>query len=62
MDMFVREERSPQVSAEQHAKSELMKRIRKLRWIGMDDEARVLQRALDPPHADSVLAMPHDTD
>ncbi len=62
MHMIVGEERSPQVSARQRAENELVKRIRKLRWIGMDDEAQTLQRALDPQEADSVLAMPCDTD
>jgi hypothetical protein len=62
MHMIVGTERSPQVSAQQRAENELVKRIRKLRWIGMDDEARALQRKLDPRKAGSVLAMPVDTD
>lgn len=62
MQLIVGEERLPQVSARQRTDNELVKRIRKLRWIGMDDEARSLQRALDPREADSVLAMPYDTD
>jgi phage protein U len=52
----------PQVTAEQRAESDRVKRIRKLRWVGMDDEARVLQGVFDPEHADSVLAIPHATD
>jgi phage protein U len=52
----------PQVTAEQRAESDRVKRIRKLRWVGRDDEARVLQGVFDPEHADSVLAIPHATD
>jgi phage protein U len=52
----------PQVTAEQHAENDRVKRIRKLRWVGMDNEARVLQGVFDPEHADSVLAIPHATD
>ena len=52
----------PQVTAEQRAESDRVKRIRKLRWVGLDDEARVLQGVFDPEHADSVLAIPHATD
>jgi phage protein U len=52
----------PQVTAEQLAESIRIKRIRKLRWVGMDDEARVLQGVFDPEHADNVLAIPHATD
>jgi hypothetical protein len=44
------------------AESDRVKRIRKLRWVGLDDEARVLQGVFDPEHADSVLAIPHATD
>jgi hypothetical protein len=53
---------SPQVTAEQLAESIRIKRIRKLRWVGMDEEARLLQGMFDPEHADSVLAIPHATD
>jgi phage protein U len=52
----------PQVTAEQRAESDRVKQIRKLRWVGRDDEARVLQGVFDPEHADSVLAIPHATD
>ena len=55
----------PDVSAEQRASNELVKRIRKLRWMGMEKEAERIQSQLatyrDPP-ADSVLAAPRDTD
>jgi hypothetical protein len=53
----------PQVSADQLAANELIKRIRKLRWIGMDREAKALQGTLDhAASADSVLAVPYETD
>ena len=40
-------------------------RIRKLRWMGMEDEARALERELKSAPAietDSVLAAPRNTD
>jgi hypothetical protein len=54
-----------EVSSEQRAASELVKRIRKLRWIGLDDDADRVQAELNArglPAADSVIAMPRDTD
>ena len=45
--------------------SETAKLIRKLRWIGLDDEARCLQAALDalpPEDRGIVLADPPNTD
>ena len=57
------DENCPQVSLEQRAASELIKRIRKLRWMGLEDEAQALQGALRHAHcADSVVAYPLDTD
>jgi hypothetical protein len=45
------------------ASDEVIKRIRKLRWIGMDDEARMLEQTLARVSAASpVLAFPHETD
>jgi hypothetical protein len=45
------------------APDEVIKRIRKLRWIGLDDEARALEQTLTRPSAASpVLAFPHQTD
>ena len=53
----------PDVSAEQRASNELIKLIRKLRWMGMDGEARRLQVALNgAPKADTVIAEPRETD
>jgi hypothetical protein len=53
----------PEPSAEQGTSSELVKRIRKLRWMGMEREAEALQATLcGAQSTDSVLAAPHDTD
>jgi hypothetical protein len=44
---------------------ECIKLIRKLRWIGLDDEADRLQQALRelaPEECEVVLADPHGTD
>jgi hypothetical protein len=52
------------MSAEQRASNDMIKRIRKLRWIGMEDEAREVQRSLRniSSSRDLVLADPSDTD
>ena len=55
----------PRVLAEQEASNELIRLLRKLRWIGMDDEVERLERKLAscrPRPADSVLAGPGYTD
>jgi hypothetical protein len=52
-------------SAEPPTAAELVKLIRKLRWIGLEDEARQLQLALDrfPPDERAVLpSIPTDCD
>jgi hypothetical protein len=56
---------APDISAEQEGTLELVKRIRKLRWIGMDDEAARLQIQLELSRmepTDGVIAMPRDID
>ncbi len=56
------QQKRPDVSARQQA-NELIKLIRKLRWMGMEEEAERVQSALrGGPPADSVVAAPHDTD
>jgi hypothetical protein len=52
------------VSAEQRASNEKIKLIRKLRWIGMEAEARRLQVTLDGAtgRTDCVIAEPRETD
>ena len=53
----------PNVSAEQRKSNDLIKRIRKLRWMGMEGEAERLQLALaGASRADSVIAQPLETD
>jgi len=53
----------PDVSIDQRASTELVKLVRKLRWMGMDKEAEVLENALHRfTPADSVLAAPRETD
>jgi hypothetical protein len=44
--------------------NDLVKRIRKLRWMGMEDEAERLQQELTRrcADADSVIATPRETD
>ncbi len=52
-------------SSTDKAPNELIKLIRKLRWMGMEDEAKGLQQELTRRHAttaDSVLATPAETD
>ena len=56
---------TPEVPPEQRAATEPIKRIRKLRWIGMDEEADLLQLQLEScglMPGDSVVASPCDTD
>ena len=53
------------VTPEQRAAREVIKLIRKLRWIGMEAEAEQLQTALSGFPSDkraSLLAGPHSTD
>jgi hypothetical protein len=52
-------------SARQRASNELVKLIRKLRWLGMEEEAQGLQNELGRRRAtlvDSVLATGAETD
>ena len=59
------EPKSSDGSAEQRASNDLIRLIRKLRWMGMDDEAKRMQIELmrrAVPAEDSVLARPRDTD
>ena len=51
--------------AEQRASNELVKLIRKLRWIGMEEEAKKVENQLtlcDVPAEDSVVAASCETD
>ncbi len=56
---------SPDVLDDQRASDALVKLIRKLRWLGMDDEVERIEMTLaarDTRHADTVIAGPVDTD
>jgi hypothetical protein len=53
------------VTPEQKAACEVIKLVRKLRWIGLDAEAKELQLVLkefSPERRGSMLACPHSTD
>ena len=43
METLLRQQECPDVSTEQRRSSELVKRIRKLRWMGLEGEARRMQ-------------------
>ena len=53
----------PELSPDQRTERELVKRIRKLRWLGKEEEARQLQAKLsNMPPGESVLLLPMSTD
>jgi hypothetical protein len=66
MEILLGQQNPPDVSAEQQTSNELVKLIRKLHWIGMEQEAEGAEtqlaqlRRVTP--ADGVFAGPHDTD
>jgi hypothetical protein len=63
MEMLVKQQELPDVSADQRASNELIKRIRKLRWMGMEGEAERLQiKLVGAIPIDSVVAEPRETD
>jgi ABC-type sulfate transport system permease component len=58
-------EASPEVCPEQMAAADLIKLIRKLRWIGMEEEADQLQLKLEAcgiALATMIVGYPYDTD
>ena len=58
-------QRVPEVSPEEKVTAELIKRIRKLRWIGLEADADLVRAKLTSHPtvpADSVIAAPRDTD
>lgn len=65
METPIEQQPSSQNPAQQSASNDLVKLIRKLRWIGMEEEAEHLEVELmhrPAPAADSVLATPRETD
>jgi len=64
LEVSLEKQKPPDVLAEQRASNKLVKLIRKLRWMGMEEEAVRVQRELAQrgvPPADSVLAAPHES-
>jgi hypothetical protein len=62
METSLEQLKPPDMSARQHA-NELIMLIRKLRWMGMEEEAERAETALGGiSPADGVLATPSDTD
>ena len=65
MEMRQQQQKPPDVLAEQRTSNELVKLIRKLRWVGMEEEARRVQDELTlrrVPEVDSVVAASRETD
>jgi hypothetical protein len=65
MDKPVEQKQPLETSAAPRASNELIRLIRKLRWMGREEEAAGLQKELRqrrPTDADTVLATPGDTD
>jgi hypothetical protein len=64
MEMRHDQQKPPDSLTEQRTSNELVKLIRKLRWMGMEKEAESAQDELSVRRAaaDSVVASPRDTD
>jgi hypothetical protein len=63
LKLVSRQRQLPEASAHEEAKNEFVKRVRKLPWIGEEEEAEKAQLALgEKTPSDSVLAMPRETD
>jgi hypothetical protein len=61
----VERQEAPDVSREQRTSNELVKLIRKLRWMGLEEQAKDLQTqlaALKDANTDNALSEPQDTD
>jgi len=64
MEMRSGQQKPPDALEEQQTSNELVKQIRKLRWMGLEEEAVMVQDKLDLRRvmADSVVSASHDTD
>ena len=64
MEMRSDEQKRPDVLEERRTSNELVEQIRKLRWMGLEEEAMMVQDKLNlrPVRADSVVSASHDTD
>ncbi len=63
--MWHEQQKLPDVSGEKATSNELVGLIRKLRWMGMDEEAKTAENQLalrTGPVADSVVARSRETD
>jgi hypothetical protein len=64
MEMRSDEQKRPDVLEERRTSNKLVEQIRKLRWMGLEEEAVMVQDKLDLRRvmADSVVSASHDTD
>jgi hypothetical protein len=65
MEIWHDQQKPPDTLAEQRTSNELVKLIRKLRWMGMEEEAESAQDELSVRRvaaADSVVAATRETD
>jgi hypothetical protein len=64
MEMRSDQQKPPGVLQERRTSNELVEQIRKLRWMGLEEEAMIVQDELNLRRAtaDSVIAASHDTD
>jgi hypothetical protein len=62
--MTLKQQNHDEIKQSESKANDLVKRIRKLRWMGMEDEAEQLQRELTERCAegDCVIATPRETD
>jgi hypothetical protein len=65
MEVRLQQQKPPDNSAEQQTSNDLVKLIRKLRWMGREDEAKQAQLELARCRSrpvETVIAGPADTD
>jgi hypothetical protein len=64
MPMRLKQPQPDDATEGESAANDLVKRIRKLRWMGLEEEAKRLQRELTRrcAESDSVIATPRETD
>ena len=64
MPMTLKQPQHNDAAEDESRANDLVRRIRKLRWMGLEDEAERLQRELTHRCADSdcVIATPRETD
>jgi poly-beta-hydroxyalkanoate depolymerase len=63
METILRQQERPDVSMEQRRSSELVKRIRKLRWMGLEGEAERVENSAHQHFAHGLCtSRPHQMD